>query len=380
MKRLYWRPSSVPRIALVLVALIAMAGLWAVEFLMVVEKQPDYDTKMKAARIAARAFEQIHVERIRLKLPIDEALDPALSGLIGPAMSPIVSNTGFLGSKHTSVNPNFAAVVVDMLTRAGAKRGDPVAVGVSGSFPAINACAYAAIEAMGLQAVVIASVAASQFGASDPQLTWLDMERVLLEQGIVSFRSIATSRGGIQDRGDGHTPEGIQMLDDAMARAGLPMLRPETLEEAVSLRLATYAKYAGEDAFAAYVNIGGGTASVGTSVGKHAFKEGLNLGPPRGLEQPGVMRHFARLGVPVIHLVNIKHLAERYGLPLEPTTVPKPGVGEVFFRAQYNQLLAWVVLIVILVLLYGTIRMDIGSRVLKSGDSHQTTRPPEQMV
>ena len=51
MKRLYWRPSSVPRIALVLVALLSLAGLWAVEFLLVNQKQPAYDTKMRAARM-----------------------------------------------------------------------------------------------------------------------------------------------------------------------------------------------------------------------------------------------------------------------------------------------------------------------------------------
>ena len=380
MKRIYWRPNRVSQLELVLVSALAVGGLIAVERFLVSEKQPAYETKLVAAKIAKRAFEQIHLERIRLQVPIDPEIDPAMSGIIGLPMSPIVSNTGSLPAKQTSVNPNFAAVVVDMLDRAGVKQGDPIAIGTSGSFPALNTCVYAAAEALNLAPVAIASVAASQYGASHPQLTWLDMERVLREQSITRIRSIAASRGGIHDRGDDHTEEGKLLLDEAIARSGIPKLDPATHEEAVSMRIEAFAGALKSGRYAAYINVGGGTASVGTTEGKKKFKPGLNLRPPRNAVMPSVMRHFASQGIPVIHLVQVDQLAERYGLPLHPTHTPEPGAGNVYFREVYNPWLVWGVLLAILASLYATVRMDLGFRVLKGGSRKGPAKPPEQMV
>jgi poly-gamma-glutamate system protein len=47
--------------------------------------------------------------------------------MIGLATSPITSTTGYLKVKQTTVNPNWAAVLVDMLKRAGVKEGDAIA-------------------------------------------------------------------------------------------------------------------------------------------------------------------------------------------------------------------------------------------------------------
>ena len=41
----------------------------------------------------------------------------------------------------------------------------------------------------------------------------------------------------------------------------------------------------------------------------------------------GVIQAMAAAGIPVIHLLNVKGLCERYGLPWDPRPLPRPGEG-----------------------------------------------------
>ena len=85
----------------------------------------------------------------------------------------------------------------------------------------------------------------------------------------------------------------------------------------------------------AYINVGGGTVSVGKNVGKLMFRPGLNTRPPRHVREiDGVMPRFINEGVPVIHVVHINALANRYTLPLEPATAPPIGDGRRVLRAS----------------------------------------------
>ena len=90
----------------------------------------------------------------------------------------MTSLPGHLGSKQTSINPNFAAVVVGMLKDAGVQEGDCVAVGCTGSFPAMNVAVYSALETLRARPIVICSAGSSQYGANTPDLLWIDMERL----------------------------------------------------------------------------------------------------------------------------------------------------------------------------------------------------------
>ena len=198
MKRLYWRPRGISQSALVIIALISITGLLAVEFMGDKQKQPYFREKLRAAQLASEAMEIVKAERLKLNPVIDPEIDPAQTGLIGMLMTPITTATAPVSAKQTSANPNFAAVIVEMLMKAGVEEGDVVAVGCSGSFPALNICTYAALRTLKLRPVVISSVSASQFGANDPQLLWIDMERILNEhdRDKFPFRSIAASPGG----------------------------------------------------------------------------------------------------------------------------------------------------------------------------------------
>ncbi|MBM4372681.1 MAG: poly-gamma-glutamate system protein, partial [Deltaproteobacteria bacterium] len=162
MKRIYWRPKKISRTVLGVLAVLALAGLGAVEIYKLETRQPRYAEKMRAAKYAQAAFDTIKAERLNRGHILDSASDPLSTGLIGLPMSEVTSNSGHLGAKRTSINPNFAAVVVHLLDRAGVEPGDHVAVGLSGSFPALNIAVLAALEALEVQPVIISSASASQ--------------------------------------------------------------------------------------------------------------------------------------------------------------------------------------------------------------------------
>ena len=115
MKNIYWRPRRVSRTALVLISVWSVAGYASLERFPMKVQEPFHQEKMAAAQLAREAFEAVRKERLRRRLPIDTESDIAQSGLIGTLVTPITTNTGSLMSKQTSVNPNFASVLVHYL-------------------------------------------------------------------------------------------------------------------------------------------------------------------------------------------------------------------------------------------------------------------------
>lgn len=360
MKAMYWRPSRVSRIEMALIALVALACLMAVERFKVQRNQPNHREKLEAAHFAEMAFAAIKAERLRRGVVIDTETDPASSGLIGLEVSPVTSTYGDLMAKQTTVNPNFGAVLVQMLRAAGVVDNDTIAVGMSGSFPALNIAVLAACRAMKLKPLIIVSAAASQWGANDPNFVWLDMEKTLRDQALFPWEVLAATRGGVDDRATAMSTESREMLDAAIARNHVTPLQIRNYEESVVQRMALYHHAAGTAPIKAYVNVGGGTTSVGTTVGKHAFKPGLNMHLAPGAPMVhSVMQQFANEGTPVIHLEGIAHIAETYGLPQQPSIVPTVGQGGVFTALAYNPLLAWAGLVVIFATMIGFLRLDI---------------------
>ena len=382
MKKIYWRPQGVSRSAMLLIALVALAALVAVEKFPVVRRQRSYPEKLAASRLALEAFSAIKAEKVARGIAIDPEADIHQTGLIGRSVTPVTSNTGYLSAKRTSVNPNFAALVVHWLKRAGVEKGDVVALGCTGSFPALCITSYAAIQTLELTPLVISSASASEWGANDPNFMWLDMEKVLFDRNIFSFRSLAASRGGIEDYGFGMSQEGRNLIDAGIARAGVEKIDAKSLTDGIEQRMLLYDAKAGDKAIKAYVNVGGGTASVGTHVGKKQFKPGLNLEPPPGEGLvDSVMLRFAQRGIPVIHLTSIELLAKQYGFPQEPKGLPPVGEGTVFVKAEHNRWIAGGGLFAILGAMLAFIRLDIGARILQSAARRKDRASgPQQMV
>ncbi len=402
MRGMYWKPEGASQVQRALVAALAVVGLIAVEVFPSEEQQPHYAEKMLAARKAQDALDVIHDASERKGLYLRAKTDPAATRLIGDVLSPITSGSGSLVSKQTSVNPNFAAVVVQWAKDLRIKSGDVVAVGVSGSFPAMNIAVYSALHELGIEPIIISSTAASQWGANDPNFTWLDMEAVLRKNEVFPYKSVAASLGGVGDDAIGLTKRGRRMLERAIERNEVPVLadikptkrkQAETVEDdgveanplanlalfdqdRVRERMRVYYEMAGDRPIKAYVNVGGGTVSVGTKVGKRKFMPGVNVRPPKGIQEmpPSVLGAFLETGVPGIHVTRIIDLAEEYGLEIAPRIMPEVGTGDVFQKRQPNRWLAGIVLTLILLSLFVVARAPWGTRMLR------TTIPPESVL
>ena len=327
------------------VAALLMQGL--LEYARVPVRQRDYELKLQAAKLAERAFGAVRVARGLHEGKIDMVNDPAGTGLIGPEFSLITNARGDLESKLTSVNPNFAALIVQYCRQAGLKAGDPVAVAVSGSFPALNISLYAALETLQLRPVVISSIGASMWGANDPQFTWLDMEALLEREGLFHIRSTAATHGGGNDMGRGLSPEGRRLIEAAAARNGVPLLDAKNIEEAITRRMTFWAEAQHGHPYRLSVNVGGGVASLGSSHNRLLLPSGLSysLGE-QNWARKGTLVLFAEQGVPVIHLLNVTRLAQDNGLPVSPDYLPQAGEGPLFEKPSYSLPLAAAMLVV----------------------------------
>lgn len=233
--------------------------------------------------------------------------------LIGPEYTEITTTLGSAGSKKLSLHPDFAAVAVELLDRAGVKAGDHVAVNVSGSFPALNIAVLAAIDAIKAVPVITSSVGASTWGATDPQFTWLDMEKVLNENGLWEWRSSAAAIGGVSDQGKGLLPEGVAEIRLAIARSGVMMIEADNLQQAIERRLELYR--VNGILPAALINVGGSHVSFGQEGHKAPLRGGLNMGYSPFLSlNDGIGRAFIDANRPVIHFLNIALLAAEFGI------------------------------------------------------------------
>jgi len=373
MKGIYWRPRTVSQTAIGIIALVSVAGIVAVETLKTNVIQPHHKEKLAAAGLAKQCMDVVRSERVRRGHPIDRELDPAGTGLIGAEMTPITTITGYLNSKRSSVNPNFAAVVVDLLREAGVREGDRVAVGYSGSFPAVNIAVLAACETLRLRPVIISSAASSQYGANLPDFLWVDMERLLFDKGLISFRSQAASIGGREDRGAAMSDDARKMVREAIAKNDLNLIEADSFTKSIDQRMNIYSHVAGETPIRTYINVGGGAVSTGRSFGKKLYRSGLNVKTsPVAAQVDCLITRFMSEGIPVIHLIRFKGLAKRYGLPVAPTVTPSVGKGGVFVRCCYNRWLAGCVLLVVLASLRMVVLTDVKSLIFNRAVGRHT--------
>lgn len=297
------------------------------------QKGPDVsrDEMIRASRTMQNATEAIRRCRLERGLSIDRSTDINGTGLIGIERSEITTSIGSLESKRTSTNPNFAGLIVRLLRECGIHKGDVVAVGASGSFPALIVASLAALDALDLTPLWISSLGASQWGANNPRFHWLDMWQCLEKEGIFRHRPIALSLGGEGDRGADMDEKGRQMLWEAIRESGLPFIAEPNLAQNVAMRMTLFEEAAKGKKIKAFINVGGGWSNMGEDSMVLHMKPGLNriekLPPP---ERRGIIYAMADKGVPVIHLLYVRGLTQRYGLPWDPSPIPAPGEGVLY--------------------------------------------------
>ncbi len=318
--------------------------------------------KMKeASQIMSQAMSVLKECRKDKALSIDPSSDINRTGLIGTRLSSITTSLGNLEAKRTTTNPNFAGLIVYLLIEAGVKAGDTIAVGASSSFPALVVAVLSASKAMDLNPLVIASLGASQWGANLPDFHWLHMHECLLENRIFSYKPVAVSLGGDQDRGEDMEEEGRNLLKRAIEESGVPVVEEKGLEANVEAKMHLYAAAAKEQPIKAFVNIGGSWSNLGTD------REILNLEPgfvrfhripPK--ENRGVLFEMGARGVPIIHLLFIRGIVERYGLAWDPAPLPRVGDGEIYERIRETQPSFLYISLLYFVLLF--VLLAVGSR------------------
>jgi len=342
--------------------LIAFALLCIILFIIEVgsirkTKSRNYAEKIAAAKTCEEAFEIIKTARKSLNIPIDEINDPNQTGLVGYQYSPITSGRSDLQSKLTSTNPNFAALFVELLTRVGVRTGDIIGIGWTGSYPALNIALLSAAKALNLKPVIITSLTASMWGANDPQFTWLDMETMLAQKDIFPYRSFAASFGGEDDNGQGLSPEGRILLDSAIRRNGILKITANSLTEQIEQRFNFYWQESGNQKLAAFVNINNGVANIGDI--RVMPSTGILARRNNKVVEASVIGKMFSKKVPVINIVDVNRLAERYSLPIAPLSIPKIGIGKLFVEPRYSVPLAIVMVVLIVVILFIVIRYDL---------------------
>ncbi len=381
MKKLYWKLSKTAWQIHVLVAIISITALFCVENFKVKIKKPYYNEKIAAAKIMENGMAVIKDYRLKNNIPIDLEVDPMQTGMIGTLISPITSNTGSLDAKLAATNPDWAAIFVEMLKSLNIGKGDVVAAGFSGSFPALNLAFFAAGEAIGIKIIPLTSLAASTWGANNPNLTWLHIEKILYEHKIISNKSIAVSLGGTKDRALGMGIDGKTILKQVIAESGLDFIyeKDETLN--IQKRIDLYKNRAEGRHIKAFVNIGGGTISVGTKVGKHLFKPGININPnPKVFAIDSVMSRFAKEEIPIIHITNIRELAEKYHIKFNASKNIKTGKSKLFYSYEYSKTLVIIALFVIVAALYFLIKRDFGSQIFQNANNKKSGADKTPMV
>jgi len=326
-----------------------------------VQEAPLYDLKMKAATRTLEAFRIIKEERLRRGIPIDPVDDPMESGFIGYKDSPITTSGGNYDAKLTSINPNWSALVVQMLHDLGVKKGDTVAMHMTGSFPALNVAVIIGVETYGAVPVWGSSIGSSSWGANIPEFTWADMEKVLYDHGLIHSRSVVASIGGNNDVGAGLPDSSRELIREAIRRNGLKLLEVLPLQAAVDSEY-RYLTAGGQPVI--YINIGGGVISLGTVEVKRILREGINEPSvyPLIMDEPveGLVAKFLKQGKYVINFLEIVRLARKYGLPVSPASMPEVGTGPLFYQPRYPVILHIILLIAYLVIIVLTLNGVFG--------------------
>jgi poly-gamma-glutamate system protein len=289
------------------------------------------DDMIRASKLMEEAAESIKACRLRRGLCFDSSTDINRTGLIGMEHSEITTSIGHLGSKRTSTNPNFAGLIVRLLKECHIQKGDCVAVGASGSFPALIIASLAALETLDLNALWISSLGASQWGANHPQFHWLHMWQCLENSGLFTQPPLALSLGGEGDTGKDMEGSGRQLLWEDILESGFSFLHEPDLVRNVTSRMEIYKKATRGKKIKAFINIGGSWSNMGGDSMVLGVKPGLNridkFPPP---ERRGVIYEMAALGIPVIHLLYVRGITQRYGLAWDPSPLPSPGEGTLY--------------------------------------------------
>lgn len=307
-----------------LIAAAAAVVLWlAVEFLWL----PRVSGLPASVVMAAERMEDAHrvlwsTKAERNLLP-PEGADPNRTGMIGPEFTVLTTSLGSLPAKRTTTVPDFAAALALQIRKLGLDPGTPVVVVVSGSLVGGDVAALAAVEALDLRPVLVSSVSASMWGATDPEFTWLDIESTLRQAGVIEAKTLAAVIGGTGGTGREMNSAGISAIRAAAERTGVGLVEAESLSGVIDSLLQEIGRALEGTEPGLVINVGGAVVGLGTCRESYEMVPGLSRRPPdctSGI--PGIAFRLAEEGVPILHVLNIRRLAIEWGLPFDPQPLP----------------------------------------------------------
>ena len=331
--------------------IIIALSLFLLFFVVLVEKNKTlvkdslYKEKYEAAKLMEKCIEEIKREKKNRDIEIDVQYDINSTGIIGAEFNGITTTLGALEAKRTSANPNFAAVMVDLIKEAGLNKGDNVAVNFSSSFPALNIATISACEVLGVNPIIITSIGSSTWGGNNLEFTYLDMEEFLFQKGLINYKSKAISPGGAGDIGKDMDKEDLDIIINRMKNYGKEIIIEENLQRNIKTRYDLY--YQNIDKIHGFINVGGNIVAFGNTT------DSMNISPGvlkdknyEVTDKTGLVQLFYSKGVSIIHILNIKELAHRYGMEIDPKGSFIVGKGDVYYAYKYP--IKWILIVVIM--------------------------------
>ncbi len=361
-----YRPSLRSNWSLATLAILSLVLFYFAQTSKKTIKASHYDLKVKAANEMQSMMDVVKTAYESEELNYNVLDDPNKTGLIGRKVTTITTSRGLLYDKQTAINPNFAAIYVEQLKQARVKKGDYIAIGLTGSTPASNIALFAAIKVIGAKPVIITANGSAMYGANRENFTWLDIERFLNEKGLIDFKSSYASFGGNEDKGKGLSEVGLENLANSIVRNNVKLINGKNLRESIKLREEAYQNSIPEGKrFKAFVNIGSGLANVGSAVNAKLVKSGVNRKlAEKEFSNPGVMFSFAKKGIPVIHTYRAQPLAEKYEMPVavskseKPFELQTPGEGMIFRSVVNNPFVIAICFVILLVSIIAVVAFD----------------------
>ena len=285
--------------------------------------QIGYNDKIKAAKIMQRVIDG-YKKNIDYEISDNDLYD---TGLLGIQTSLVttkeeVSGRNILSSKIACTHPNFASAIVEMFYEMNLKEGDIAAVSMTGSFPGANIAFLSACEAMNIKPIIISSAGSSSWGANRPKYTWPAIETLLYNKNLINYKSVAYSIGGGNDTGDNLSYDGNVLISDVifnLLNEETEFVNEPTLIENINRKMNIYTKYYDLDDYDLFVNIGGGSASLGYGIEKDSLQVGILN--PLDIEyiesesfKNSISYAFLDSDIPMINIKNINKLGLQYSL------------------------------------------------------------------
>ena len=339
-----FRPSIQKTRILVFLALINIIVYYFVSSSVVTFRASDYELKIASAEKMDNALNVL--KKYGRKYPF-LSRDPFDTRLVflNTETSPLLTDIGKYEAKSTVLKPNFSALIIDQFSKSDLNKGDTIAVSMTGSMPGANIAVLMACEAMELEYILISSLGASSWGATDMNLSWPKMEKILYDNNLISKVSDKFTYGGGADylkRGTryrkiyGGESKRVSIdslmislypnktMDDLFILHGLSndeVLNDSTgtiLKTSINQRISFYEKSCSDGSlscFDAYVNVGGGVASFGYK-GKNKLKDNFGYVKandvldvlPSFEKRNSVMAKFAESNIPLINITEIEKL------------------------------------------------------------------------